>query len=273
MSFWSKSQAGRYDEDISLIGRHPAKWMMLVLPQRWDAWFVTFICICNVRHHVLRIRQGTWQYVSIRMLDRRNAQTGRATFQDEMESLFYVVLYCALLWQRHNASMKWLTSIITEMFNKYTVFDVGIKDGGDGKLINAEHRFFTRSVRFESQDLGDWLNTVMDFHSPRPDQQVEYKDKWSDPEQLDAYWSDFLRTRTLGRDNRAEHKLDEYDHYDSITPPSPTPYYVPSRRLSETPPPTFPRKRKRQIEQSPIVSESSEPQPKEARTEQPLAST
>lgn len=220
-----------------------------------------------LRYQTLLQRQGTWQYVSIRMLREANGQTGKATFQDEMESLLYVVLYCALIWQRHKVSMKQLTSTITELFDSFTEFEAGIKDGGDGKIVNAEHRVYTRSARFENQDLSEWLNTVMDFHSPRPHQQVEYKDKWSDPEQLDAYWSNFLQTHTLDRDNRADNKLDHYDLYDSITPPPPSPYYVEPRKLSKTPPP-FPR-RKRKIEESP--GDSSGSQPKQARTE-PLIS-
>ncbi len=182
------------------------------------------------------------------MLREANGQTGRATFQDEMESLLYVVLYCALLWQPHGVSFKQLTSTVTELFNSFTEFEAGIKDGGDGKIVNAEHRVYTRSVRFKDQNLSEWLNTVMDYHSPRPHQQVEYKDKWSDPGQLDAYWSNFLQTHTLDRANRADHKLDQYDFYDSITPPPPpAPPSLPPRRLSKTPPPPFPRRRKRKI--------------------------
>ncbi|PIL30475.1 hypothetical protein GSI_07174 [Ganoderma sinense ZZ0214-1] len=210
-------------------------------------------------------RVGTWQYVSIRMLREDHGQTGKATFQDEMESLLYVVLYCALLWQPHNVSMKQLTSTVTELFDSCTEFEAGIKDGGDGKMVNAMHRVYTRSARFENQDLSEWLNTVMDFHSPRPHQEAEYKDKWSNPEQLDAYWSNFLQTRTLDRNNRADNKLDHFDFYDSITPPSPPPRYLPPRRLSKTPPPPFPRRCKRKINEPPGDLES---QPdKQARTE------
>ncbi|KAI1788469.1 hypothetical protein LXA43DRAFT_894557 [Ganoderma leucocontextum] len=215
-------------------------------------------------------RVGTWQYLSIRMMSEAEGQNGKATFQDEMESLLYVVLYSALLWQQHSASQKQLTNIITEMFNRFREFEDGIRDGGDGKLVNSVERVYTRSVRFKNPDLSEWLKTVMDFHSPPPHLKAEYKDKWSHPEQLDAYWLNFLQTHTLDRENRADNKLDQYDLYDSITPPPPpSPPCVPSRRPSETPSPPFPRRRKRKIEQS--ANDSSGSQPKQARTEQPAS--
>ncbi|PIL30491.1 hypothetical protein GSI_07191 [Ganoderma sinense ZZ0214-1] len=194
-------------------------------------------------------RLGTWQYLSIRMLSADEGHKGKATFQDDMESLLYVVLHSALLWQKHDAHEIDLTNIITEMFNKSRELAGG----------------------FENRDLSEWLNTVMDFHSPPPHLQAAYKDKWSDPEQLDAYWHDFLKTRTLARDNRTDNKLDEYDLYDSITPtPSPSPPYIPVRRRRKTPPPTAPRWVKVKVEQSDDESSESESQPrKQARTEKP----
>ena len=162
------------------------------------------------------------------MMSAAEGHKGKATFQDEMESLLYVVLHSALLWQKHNAPPRHLTNIITELFDRSRDFGDGVRDGGDGKLANAGKRAYTRTVRFESRDLSEWLNTVMDFHSPPPHLEAEYKDKWTDPEQLDAYWHDFLQTHTLGRDNRADHKLDQYDLYDSITPtPPPSPPGIP----------------------------------------------
>ncbi|RDX40170.1 hypothetical protein OH76DRAFT_1459575 [Lentinus brumalis] len=40
---------------------------------------------------------GTWEFMSAVMLDRSGVQR-RQTLEDDMESLFYVVLYCAFLW-------------------------------------------------------------------------------------------------------------------------------------------------------------------------------
>ncbi len=189
------------------------------------------------------------------MMSEAEGQNGRTTFQDEMESLLYVVLYCALLWQQHGSSRRHLTNIITEMFDRFSEFDDNIRDGGDGKLANARGRVFTRSVRFKNHDLSEWLNTVMDFHSPPPRLKAEYKDKWSDPEQLDAYWLNFLQTHKLESNNRADNKLDQYDMYDSITPPTPpTPPCVPS-----DPPTPLPPRHSRKIEQSPSESSGSQP--------------
>ena len=154
------------------------------------------------------------------MLRKANYLTGKATFQDEMESLLYVVLYSALLWQRHNVSQKQLTKTIGEMFISCTAFEAGSKDGGDGKIANAKDRVYTRLVLFENESLDDWLKAVMDFHSPRRHRRAEYQDEWSHPEHLDAYWLSFLRTQTLESDDMVNNKLDHGDLYDSITPPS-----------------------------------------------------
>ena len=207
------------------------------------------------------------------MMSEAQGQNGRPTFQDEMESLLYVVLYSALLWQEHGTSRRQLTNIITEMFDRFREFEDGIKDGGDGKLANAQGRVFTRYVRFKNHDLSEWLNTVMDFHSPPPLLEAEYKDKWAHPEQLDAYWHNFLQTHKLESNNRAENKMDQNDIYDSITPPppvySPSPECVPSPLPSETPiGAPFPR-RKRRIERT--ADESSGSQPKQARVEKPAS--
>ena len=200
------------------------------------------------------------------MMSAAEGHKGKATFQDEMESLLYVVLHSALLWQKHNAHPKDLTNIITELFNKSRDMAGGVRDGGDGKLANAEERIYTRNVQFENRDLSEWLNTVMDFHSPPPHLEAEYKDKWTHPEQLDAYWLNFLQTHKLEPNNRADNELEQYDLYDSITlPRSPSPPGIPVRGPSKTPPPSYPRRLKRKIEDS--AGDSSGSQPKQARTE------
>ena len=39
------------------------------------------------------------------------------TFKDDMESLLYIVLYCALLYQPHGLTQEELTDIVSEVFD------------------------------------------------------------------------------------------------------------------------------------------------------------
>ncbi len=129
-----------------------------------------------------------------------------------MESLLYVVLYCSLLWLPHNLSKDDLSIVISNMFEKRTWrFDHYY--GGEGKTINAFDRQFTRPIVF-SGPLHEWLQTVMDYHSPRA--RGLYQGYWSDPHHLDSFWGEFLQTHALRNNDHMPH-----DH------PSATGIYVP----------------------------------------------
>ena len=86
------------------------------------------------------------------------------TLQDDMESLFYVILYCALLYLPHNFSKDLLAQTIREMFEA-SKFTDGYFIGGDGKLDNAVSRRYTKSMEL-NVPLKEWLDTVMDFCNP-----------------------------------------------------------------------------------------------------------
>ncbi|TFK82040.1 hypothetical protein K466DRAFT_444550, partial [Polyporus arcularius HHB13444] len=150
-------------------------------------------------------RAGTWQFMSMRMLDPRQIH-GKQRFLDDMESLLYVVFYCALMWQPHNLSKQALTVTIASFFDEIFERHRGEMHGGASKLANALHRQYTLTLVFDSAALDDWILTVMDYHAPLPMDGDKYKDKWS-PEQLDAYWAAFLQSYTLEPDNRVEHTL------------------------------------------------------------------
>lgn len=63
-------------------------------------------------------RQGTWEFTSIKML--RDSKGIRPhTIQDDMESLLYVVFYCALHWLPHNLTDdKGLSEVISAFFKR-----------------------------------------------------------------------------------------------------------------------------------------------------------
>ena len=185
--------------------------------------------------------------MSARLLDRKRALDGRATFPDEMESLLYVVLYCALLWQPHNVDPQRLTNIVRNMFDSYEEIN-GVRDGGSGKLANSLERMLTGSVRYGDTGLQEWLDTVMDLRWP-PRLRAGYEDKWSDTEQLEIFWSNFLKTHELTADNRYEHELDRSRRRDPITPsPDPTSSSSSSSSARSPPPPASDLAPKRVVE-------------------------
>ena len=174
--------------------------------------------------------------MSARLLEFERELDGRATFPDEMESLLYVVLYCALLWQPHNLRRERLTNIVRNMFDSYEEVD-GVRFGGSGKVANSLERMLTGPVRYDDAGLQEWLDTVMDLRWP-PRLRAGYEDKWSDTEQLKIFWSNFLKTHELTADNRYEHEPDRSRRRDPITPsPDPTSSSSSSSSARSPPPP------------------------------------
>lgn len=76
------------------------------------------------------MRQGTWQFMSIKNLTGK--KDFRHSFLDDMESFFYVVLYAAALWLRHN-HVDDLGQLMAIFFNEYR-FSLGEKKGGSRKV-------------------------------------------------------------------------------------------------------------------------------------------
>lgn len=127
------------------------------------------------------------------------------TIKDDMESLLYVVLYCALHWLPHNLDKDALADIVAVVFEFRNAIH-GSSVGGAGKLINAESRLYTGHIQFGDPAIKEWLDTVMNYMAPQPDQRELYKDKWL-PEQLDAFWSEFLKTHKMAPNDRVYHDI------------------------------------------------------------------
>ncbi|KAI0326206.1 hypothetical protein GY45DRAFT_1348458 [Cubamyces sp. BRFM 1775] len=159
-------------------------------------------------------RAGTWAFMSIRMLNAEQ-ELGRHTFQDDMEALLWVVLYCGSLYLPHDLSTAQLTSMHAGLFDSSRPLH-GKLQGGEGKLVNAAYRFWTKQISWGSAAFAEWLNTVMDYHSPPPELKVQYKGMWT-AETLEAYWADFLRTHVLERDNRAVHELSTTKYVEDVS--------------------------------------------------------
>ncbi len=131
----------------------------------------------------------------------------RQAIQDDMESLLYVVLYCALHWLPHNLDKKELSNLVSSFFDYRKPLRGGVA-GGTPKLLNAETRNLTGQVTFASKAIQEWLDTVMNLNAPLQDSAEEFKDRWY-PDSLDAFWSDFLRTRTLEQSNRVLNAIEK----------------------------------------------------------------
>ena len=129
----------------------------------------------------------------------------KQTIKDDMESLLYVVLYCALHWLPHNLSKDRLSDLITAFFEHREQY-CGAPMGARGKIINAENRYHTRGVVYGNPEIKAWLDTAMDYMSPLAHQKEAYKDKWN-PDQLDAFWNEFLQSHQLEADDRVSHDL------------------------------------------------------------------
>ncbi|KAH9889878.1 hypothetical protein C8Q73DRAFT_705762 [Cubamyces lactineus] len=153
-----------------------------------------------------RTRTGTWKFMSISVV---NASPKPHTIRDDMESLLYVVLYCSLLHLPHDIDDPDDLQTFIHNFFDHSAFLHGALRGGDSKLTNAATRSWTSRVKFGSSDLQTWLNTVMDYHSPPYHLKDEFANRWTNPDYLDTFWSEFLRDRTLPQDDRVDHKVGE----------------------------------------------------------------
>ncbi|KAL7281487.1 hypothetical protein ACG7TL_004802 [Trametes sanguinea] len=171
-------------------------------------------------------RNGTWAFISMRLLGDRKHEELKHTFQDDMESLLYVVFYCALLYLPHDLSDELLTWTHDRFFYDTEMMGKSLC-GGKGKLANAWYREYTFRLHFESAAFQEWFDTMLDYHHPRKVGDPKPTDRWK-PEVVDAYWSHFLETHDLERDNRTVHHLIKFEQYDpdspeSEPPPSPSP--------------------------------------------------
>ena len=99
--------------------------------------------------------KGTPAFMSI---EASNPDTDQVrSLKDDLESLLYVVLYCALLWLPVTSPQKlqwWLNT-----------FQVEEGGGASHKQLNSFSRQFTKSLEStRSRAVLDWLNAAMDLH-------------------------------------------------------------------------------------------------------------
>ncbi|KAJ8469791.1 hypothetical protein ONZ51_g8762 [Trametes cubensis] len=210
-----------------------------------------------------RTRMGTWKFMSISVV---NASPKPQTIRDDMESLFYVVLYLSLLHLPHDIDdPDALRAFIHNFFN-HSAFLHGVLRGGDSKLTNAATRAWTNQVKFSSPDLQAWLNMVMDYHSPPYHLREELAGRWVNPDYLDAFWGTFLGERTLPQDDRVDNEVGKPRPIADSAPNSLIPFDRAQRRMevkekpTQRPPryqePPLPLRRSKRLRARELVQES-----------------
>ncbi|KAI0350370.1 hypothetical protein OH77DRAFT_1431108 [Trametes cingulata] len=161
-------------------------------------------------------RTGTWRFMSYKVLaDPEKPHI----FQDDMESLFYVVLYCSLHHLSHSLTPGELGTFLHEFFDQ-SAFCFGALRGGTGKGANAGDRFWTRRVSFRNADLQTWLDTVMDYNGPPRARRAELKDHWTNPDYLDTFWGAFLQASSLPCNDRVHNAFIKPHRFRDHTEPS-----------------------------------------------------
>ncbi|KAL6302063.1 hypothetical protein BKA93DRAFT_880890 [Sparassis latifolia] len=150
-------------------------------------------------------KTGTFQYMSHRLLQSKNTHH---TVQDDMESLFYAVLYCSLRYLPHDRKPEYLAAILERLFDAGFINNDGIRMGGDGKISNMVTRCYTGDVNFASPAIQSWLEEVMNFNADYALKRDTQSAKiWADPARFAVWWREFLDAHQLLRDDRFEHWL------------------------------------------------------------------
>ncbi|KAI0629909.1 hypothetical protein C8Q77DRAFT_1064573 [Trametes polyzona] len=183
-------------------------------------------------------RTGTWLFTSWRILQKAESEI-KHTFLDDVESLVHVVMYCALHYLPHGLDHNELLNVIASYFEEKIRVGDGPARGGETKLTNAFTLYIIRNVNFDSAALEQWLGSMWRLQNPprHIEGGAEYGPQWTG-DHIEAFWSEFLKTYELERDNRVVH---------NITRPEPADY----SNLSATQPSLPPRLGKRPASGSP----------------------
>ncbi|KZT03372.1 uncharacterized protein LAESUDRAFT_704656 [Laetiporus sulphureus 93-53] len=145
---------------------------------------------------------GTWQFMSANVLD--GDDTYRHVVEDDMESLLYVVLYCAARWTKHNKDEDSLKGFFSKFFDDSTTMD-GTSTGGDAKLKNKMKRTYTRRLEFACKPLQDWLTAALDLNNPAGPI-VQYPPEWT-LEKFAKLWDDALAKTFVMMPDRVERAI------------------------------------------------------------------
>ncbi|KAH9932691.1 uncharacterized protein BXZ73DRAFT_101234 [Epithele typhae] len=163
-------------------------------------------------------RAGTWRFMSIRLLNWSEPDEHRHRFQDDMESLLWVMFFGALMWQPHNYSDTTLRDVIYDFFDARIWSPSGnLWSGGFYKDLYLRSRDALPALKFNSESIQEWLDTMMAYRSPPRSGASKFKHKWTDHAFIHQVWTDFLSTHTLETANRVENVPAEVLHTSDLS--------------------------------------------------------
>ena len=125
--------------------------------------------------------------------------------KDDLESIIYIVLFCALLWLPVESPVRDLDWWLTEFFST----PIGTNTGAPAKFLNAISRFYTKGLTsVKSQPVLDWLNVAMNLHYHLVGglETAEPNPAWDDGKDLEAMWKEMLG-KALQDDDRCDNPI------------------------------------------------------------------
>ena len=146
--------------------------------------------------------KGTPAFVSI--ATSYTATNHTYSLKDDLESILYIVLYCALQWLPVT-SPQGLYWWLAEFFS----VEPGKIGGAALKATNATRRHYTSGLETtRSQAVLDWLNATMDlhYHADGGDNPGGPNPAWNDGKALEGMWKKTLEWE-LPEDDRCENPV------------------------------------------------------------------
>ncbi|KAL1950098.1 hypothetical protein VTO73DRAFT_5220 [Trametes versicolor] len=152
-----------------------------------------------------------WQFASLDILEKEDAPH---TIQDDMESIYYVVLYCALLYLPHLIEVNELLRLLGLIFDFSTIKNGTRAGGGMVKSADLREGAYTGSLPWTegSRPIRKWLEFVRGdislhrYNPPKPPAPAVHADGWT-PASFKTFWDAFFTKygSNLPREDRTDH--------------------------------------------------------------------
>ncbi|PIL22327.1 hypothetical protein GSI_15015 [Ganoderma sinense ZZ0214-1] len=108
---------------------------------------------------------ATWQFLSAAIAKHYVRKDGttrqRHTIGDDIESMIYVVLYCALIWLPLKDPVPQDVQNVLHMFDYWTPWKDGAIRGGQLKSTNLEDQSYTSSLEWTVPTIQRWLTEAL----------------------------------------------------------------------------------------------------------------
>jgi len=111
--------------------------------------------------HLVNVVQGTWQFISVRLLSQPGAEH---LLQDDLESFFWVLLWVSLRYTAHNQPPEKLGDLLSAFDQVYRQSN----EGGEHKHSMLSSRRIPKQIVFSAgKDLNDILGEFSDLFNTR----------------------------------------------------------------------------------------------------------